>query len=114
MDKQNNIGFDVKVPEQNCHDRKCPFHGDLKIRGRVFVGKVVKKDHNRTATVSWERRVSLPKYERSETKLTKIRAHNPSCLNAGIGDTVKLVESKPISKTKNFVIIEIIKKGAAE
>lgn len=110
MKKGKQIGIAVKLPSKDCKDKKCPFHGSLKLRGRTFTGKVVSKDTHRTAKVQWPRQTLIKKYERFEKKESKVKVHNPSCIDATIGDTVKIVESKPISKTKNFVIIEVIKK----
>jgi len=106
MANAKNIGIDVKTPEKECKDKKCPFHGELKLRGRTFTGVVLAKDTHRTVTVEWEYTVLVPKYERSETRRTKIHVHNPSCIDAQIGDIVRISETRPLSKTKNFVIIE--------
>lgn len=92
--------------ETKCKDRNCPFHGSLKTRGRIFTGTVVSDRMHRTVVVQWERRHYLPKYERYEKRRTKLKAHNPSCINAKEGDTVKIAECRPLSKTKNFVVIE--------
>lgn len=108
MEKARNIGITEKQPKEKCEDKKCPFHGDTKIRGRIFKGTVIKKDTHRTATVEWTYKISVPKYERTTTKRTKIHAHNPPCINADEGDIVKIAETRPISKTKNFVIIEVL------
>ena len=104
--KARNIGIKVKQPSKSCEDNKCPFHGAVKVRGRTFTGVVVAKDTHKTATVEWSYRVSVPKYERTETRRTKIHVHNPPCINAEIWDIVKIAETRPLSKTKNFVIIE--------
>jgi len=94
---------------QNCGDKKCPFHGDLKIRGRTFVGNIIKKDVHGTATVEWKRLFFITKYERYEKRRTKIRVHNPKCISTKIGDKVRINECRPISKTKHFVIMGVIK-----
>lgn len=107
--KPKNIGLEITKPKASCKDRRCPFHGSLKVRGRIFTGKVVKSSMQKTVTVEWPRLFYLPKYERFEKRRTKIKAHNPECINAKIGDEVKIIESRPISKTKNFVVIEVIK-----
>ncbi len=107
MAKSKNIGLEVVPPSKECeNDINCPFHGTNVVRGRVFVGTVTKTDTHRSASVSWERQFYLPKYERYEKRTSKIRVHNPACINAQIGDKVKIAECKKISKTKNFVIIE--------
>ncbi len=58
-----------------------------------------------TATIEWERRRYIPKYERYLKLKTKVKVHNPACINAKKGDIVKITECKPLSKTKNFVIV---------
>ncbi len=82
-------------------------------RGRILIGKVVKKDVSKTATVSVEHTHFIKKYERYEKRLSRIRVHNPEEMNAQIGDMVRIQETRPISKTKNFMIIQIIKNESA-
>ncbi len=114
--KIKNIGINVKPPKNECEDKKCPFHGNLKPRGRIFTGVVLAKDAHRTATIEWSYSIPIPKYERSETRRTKVHAHNPSCINAEVGNIVRIAETRALSKTKNFVIIENLgkKKGFIE
>jgi len=109
MVKAKNIGLEVVPPKQECEDVHCPFHGTNVVRGRVFVGEVTKTDTHRSASVAWPRQNYLPKYERYEKRTSKIRVHNPPCINAQAGEKVKIAECKAISKTKNFVIIEKVK-----
>jgi|SRR3989344_8223827 len=99
--------FGVKAPGKDCTDQKCPFHGSVNIKGEFLKGKVVKKDINRSATVEWFRTHPLPKYERFEIRRSRIRTHNPACLNAAIGQEVLVAKTRPLSKTKNHVIIQI-------
>ncbi len=103
---KNKIGIDVKVPSKECEDKKCPFHGNLNIKKSFFKGVVVSKDTHKTVAVEWSYRVFVPKYERYETRRTKILVHNPSCINANVGDLVRIALTRPISKTKTHVIIE--------
>jgi small subunit ribosomal protein S17 len=100
MNKEN------KSKQENCNDKHCPFHGAVSLRGRSFQGKIIKTDLHKTVTIEFPRQFYLKKYERYEKKRSRIKAHNPPCINAQIGDTVKIMETKPISKTKNFIIIE--------
>ncbi|MBD3249683.1 30S ribosomal protein S17 [Candidatus Woesearchaeota archaeon] len=104
--KQKNIGIKVPFPKNSCKDPLCPFHGRLKLRGRTFVGTVIRGAMQKTATIGWEYPFFLPKFERSETRKTKIHAHNPECIDADIGDKVKVAECRQLSKTKSFVIIQ--------
>lgn len=100
--------FNFKTPEKSCNDKNCPFHGNLRIRGRIFVGEVVSDKMSKTVSVQWGRKFYLPKFERYEKRRSKVKAHNPECINAKKGDIVKIAECKPISKTKHFVVVEII------
>jgi len=110
MKKQKTIGIEVTLPKEKCEDKNCPFHGSLKVRGRTFRGKVISRDTNRTIKILWERQLYSPKYERYERRLSKLSAHNPKCIDVQVGDEVKVIETKPISKTKHFVVIERIEK----
>lgn len=104
--KAKNIGMDINPPKKECEDRKCPFHGEIKVRGRSFVGTVIAAKMQKTATIEFKRKVMIPKYERYTKKRTRIKAHNPDCIKAEEGDIVKIIETRPLSKTVNFVIIE--------
>ncbi len=91
---------------EKCNDINCPEHGILKTKGAVFLGSVISDKMRKTVTVQWSRKIYIPKYERYQVKLSKVKAHNPQCLNAKVGDYVKIKETRPLSKTKNFVVIE--------
>ncbi len=81
---------------------------NISLRGRTFIGTVVSAKAQKTATIQWERRINVPKYERYEKRRSKIQAHNPPSIAAKEGDLVKVMETRPLSKTKNFIIIEKI------
>lgn len=107
--KIKNIGLQAVKPKESCNDIHCNFHGSVSVRGREFVGLVIKASAQKTAVVKWERLFYLPKYQRYEKRKSKLQVHNPPCVNANVGDQVRIVECRPISKTKNFVIVERIK-----
>lgn len=90
----------------DCHDIKCPFHGGLNVKKEIFVGKVIKRDLNHSATIEWFWPLLVPKYERFETRRVRLRVHNPACINAQLGDKVKVARTRPLSKTKHHVIIQ--------
>ncbi len=100
------IGIDAKKPGKECDNIACPWHGHLKVRGRIFKGVVSSTKPASTATVEWNYYNYVSKYERYERKKTKIQAHNPPCIGAGVNDMVRIAECRPLSKTKKFVIIE--------
>lgn len=105
-----NIGINVVKPSKTCKDKNCPFHGNLRVRGRMFDATVIKKDATRSSTVIFPYFYYLSKYERYERRITKLRVHNPECIDAQINSRVKIAETRSISKTKHFVIVEVIKK----
>ncbi len=100
------IGVDVTQPKGECKDKNCPFHGDLKVRGQIIEGRVVSDKMRRTVVVEKDYLHRLRKFERYERRRSKLSAHNPECIAAKVGDNVKIMECRPISKTKSFVIIE--------
>ena len=99
------------MAEVKCNDKKCPFHGNVKIRGVTLVGKVVSAKMQKSVIVEREYLHYIPKYERYERRRSRIPAHNPPCINAKEGDIVKIAECRPLSKTKHFVVIEILKRA---
>ena len=75
---------------------------------KELVGKVVSDKNNKTITVLVETYKTHPKYGKRVKYSKKYTAHDESN-KAKTGDTVRIVETKPISKTKNFYLAEIIK-----
>ncbi len=83
---------------------------NISIRGKTFTGKVVSAKMNKTVVVQWERRVLIPKFQRYAKRRSKVSAHNPESIDAKEGDIVKIQETRPLSKTKNFIVIEVVNK----
>jgi small subunit ribosomal protein S17 len=102
-----NIGIKVTPPTKVCeNDIHCPFHGNQPLRGRMFTGTVIRSKLPKCVLVEWTWKRKVQKYERYEKRRAKILAHCPTCINVEVGDTVKIMETRKISKTKNFVVIE--------
>lgn len=109
-ENEKKFGLDVPMPKEKCeNDVKCPFHGNLKLHGRTFTGTVIKKDTHKTVNVEWARSHYIPKYERYEKRRSRVKAHNPKCIDAQVGDKVKIMECRKLSKTKSFVVLQKIK-----
>ncbi len=100
------IGVDVRAPERECSDVHCPFHGHLKVRGQIIEGTVVSDRMNNSVVVQKDYLRYIKKYERYEKRRSRILAHNPPCISARVGERVKIMECRPISKAKSFVVIE--------
>ena len=71
---------------------------------RVLEGKVVSDKADKTITVLVERRIMHPIYKKFVTKSKKIQAHDKDN-KCKIGDTVEIIEAKPLSKTKKFEVV---------
>lgn len=102
------LGLDVKEPKNECEDDKCPFHGQISVRGETFEGEVTSKN-GKTVTVKWQYYHYVPKYERYMRRNTKVMAHCPPCIDLKEGERVKIGETRPISKGKGFVVLEKVK-----
>jgi small subunit ribosomal protein S17 len=100
------IGIDVREPEKDCDDPNCPFHGTLPVRGQIIEGEVISDKAPKTVVVLRSYLKRIAKYERYEKRRSKIHAYNPPCINAKVGDVVRIAECRPLSKTKSFVVIE--------
>jgi len=77
---------------------------------QVLVGRVVSTSMEKTVVVEVSRRVLHPVYKKYITKKKKYSAHleNKKC---ALGDTVKIITSRPISKTKRWSVTEVMGKG---
>ncbi len=95
----------MKAPGKECQDKKCPFHGQLRVKEELLRGIITKMDINHTATMVWYRTHYVPKYERYEKRKSCLRVHNPPCLEIRIGDNVLVAKTRPLSKMKHHVII---------
>ncbi len=82
---------------------------NLSTRGKILTGIVIATNSAKTAKIEFQRIIPLRKYERFEKRRTRLIVHNPETINAKVGDKVKIAECRPLSKTKNFIIIEKIK-----
>lgn len=74
------------------------------------VGRVVSNKMDKSVTIAIERKVKHPKYGKFMTKTTKLMAHDEKN-ECGIGDTIKVMETRPLSKNKRWRLIEIIDKA---
>ena len=107
MSKPRDIGVDVQPPTHEWDgDLNDPFYGTLPVRGQLLQGVVVRARAQRTAVVKIERLKYDSKYERYQRRSSRIQVHNPASVGAQEGDAVTIMECRPLSKTKSFVIIE--------
>ncbi|MEC4685822.1 MAG: 30S ribosomal protein S17 [Nitrospirota bacterium] len=76
---------------------------------KVFVGKVVSDKMDKTVTVAVARQYKHPLYKKIIKRVSKFKAHDEDNLCKS-GDTVRILESRPLSKTKRWVIVDVLKK----
>lgn len=79
---------------------------------RVLTGKVVSNGRDKTIAVLIERKVRHPIYKKYIKRSTKVHAHDEKN-ECGLGDTVKVVEAKPFSKSKCWALLEVVEKSVA-
>jgi len=101
------IGLNVDAPEGDCVDDDCPFHGSLSVRGQVIEGEVASTAMEKTVVVEREYDVFVPKYDRYMKRRSRVPAHAPECFDIAEGDTVRIAETRPLSKTKSHVVVEL-------
>jgi len=79
-------------------------------RRKVRVGKVVSNRMAKSIVVAIERRVPHPLYKKYFRRTTRLMAHDEK-REAGIGDLVKIMETRPLSKMKRWRLVAIVEKA---
>ncbi|HMS65496.1 MAG TPA: 30S ribosomal protein S17 [Ignavibacteria bacterium] len=96
------ISKDTKVAEV----KKTSSHSGIR---KTRIGKVLSNKMDKTIIVSEEKRIMHPIYKKYFKKTTKFAAHDDKN-TCDIGDKVKIMETRPLSKTKRWRLVEIIEK----
>ncbi len=79
-------------------------------RRKVRQGKVVSNKMQKSIVVAIERRVAHPIYKKYFTRTTNLMAHDEK-QEAGIGDVVRIMETRPLSKRKRWRLLQIVEKA---
>jgi small subunit ribosomal protein S17 len=74
------------------------------------IGTVTSSKMNKSIVVAVERKVKHPKYGKFVNKTTKFVAHDEKN-ECTVGDTVKIMETRPVSKTKRWRLVEVVEKA---
>ena len=77
---------------------------------KVRVGIVVSDKMQKTVVVRLERRFAHPRYGKMVTRSTKVKAHDEQN-DAKTGDTVRIMETRPMSKDKRWRVVEIVERA---
>ena len=84
-----------------------------KEKRREWFGNVISNKMNKTVVVSVERFVQHPFYNKVLRRITKLKAHDEEN-QCKVGDRVKLIETRPISKQKHWRVAQIMERGQPE
>ena len=98
-------GLAISPPRRTCEDIRCPFHGSVKVRGKILTGRVFSVS-KQTIVIQREYLSKMKKYNRYERRRSKLHAHLPPCIDLADGDTATIAECRPISKTISFVVVQ--------
>ncbi len=82
----------------------------METRRKTVVGSVVSKNMDKTAIVEVPKLRRHPVYAKMMRRVERYKAHDAEN-ECGIGDTVRLIQTRPISKEKHWKVVEIISKG---
>merc|ERR1712165_381257 len=95
--------------------KKCPFTGDVSIRGRLLTGTVSTLKMQRTCTIRRDYLHFVKKYNRFEKRHKNLSAHlSPAFRDIRVGDLVTVGECRPLAKTVRFNVIKINKASSSK
>lgn len=111
-----NVGLGFKTPKEAIEgtyvDKKCPFTGNVSIRGRILKGVVTSTKMNRTVVIRRDYLRFVKKYRRFEKRHTTLSAHVSPAFRVKEGDVVVVGQCRPISKTVRFNVLKVEKSSS--
>jgi len=113
LDIFKKVGLGFQTPADAIHsgyvDKKCPFTGNVSIRGRILRGMVISTKMNRTIIMRRDYLHYIRKYSRYEKKRhTNIPVHcSPAFKRIKEGDIVTIGQCRPLSKTVRFNVLKV-------
>uniref|UniRef100_UPI00358E7F16 small ribosomal subunit protein uS17 n=1 Tax=Myxine glutinosa TaxID=7769 RepID=UPI00358E7F16 len=114
-----NVGLGFKTPREAIEgmyiDKKCPFTGNVSIRGRILTGVVTKMKMQRTVVIRRDYLHYIRKYNRFEKRHKNLSVHLSPCFrDVQTGDTVTVGECRPLSKTVRFNVLKVTKASGSK
>jgi small subunit ribosomal protein S11e len=110
-----NVGMGILVPHDAIKgiyiDKKCPFTGNISIRGRILRGTVVSTKMKKSVIVRRDYLHYVTKYKRFEKRHKNIPCHCSPCFRVNEGDLVTIGQCRPLSKTIRFNLLRIDKQN---
>ena len=104
------VGLGFKTPKEaiegNYVDKKCPFTGNVSIRGRILKGMIISNKMKRTVVVRRDYLGWVGKYRRFEKRHSNVSVHcSPCFIGVGEGDVVTIGQCRPLAKTVRFNVL---------
>nr|ABR27861.1 40S ribosomal protein S11 [Triatoma infestans] len=117
--RYKSVGLGFKTPREAIEgtyiDKKCPFTGNVSIRGRILTGVVQKMKMQRTIVIRRDYLHYVRKYNRFEKRHKNMSVHLSPCFrDVEIGDVVTVGECRPLSKTVRFNVLKVTKGTGAK
>ncbi|KAL5280620.1 RPS11 family protein [Megaselia abdita] len=112
--RYRDVGLGFKTPREAIDgtyvDKKCPFTGNVRIRGRILNGVVQKTKMQRTIVIRRDYLHYVRKYSRFEKRHRNLSVHlSPAFRDVEAGDIVTVGECRPLSKTVRFNVLKVSK-----
>ena len=108
-----NVGLSFSTPKEAKEgtyvDRKCPFTGNVSIRGRILKGMVISKKMSRTIIIRRNYLHYIKKFNRYEKRHKNVAVHCSPCFEPKEGDIVTCGQCRPLSKTVRFNVLKLEK-----
>ncbi|MDP2717244.1 MAG: 30S ribosomal protein S17 [Candidatus Micrarchaeota archaeon] len=89
-------------------EEKTAVQNPLRVRGLIIEGLVVSTRPKKTAIIQIAYTKKVPKYERLEKRKSRIAVHVPEGMDVKVGQRVRAGQTRKISKTKSFLLMEIL------
>merc|ERR550514_2729835 len=113
-----NCGMGFITPQSTVEgifaDKKCPFTGNVSIRGRILTGIARSNKMHRSIVIRRNYFHYIKKYHRYEKRHSNISAHLSPCLRCKEGDTVVIGQCRPLSKTVRFNVLRVVSAGSVD
>merc|ERR1711943_102926 len=113
------VGLGFKTPREAIEgtyiDKKCPFTGNVSIRGRILTGLIHSMKMKRTLVIRRDYLHFIKKYQRYEKRHKTLSAHVSPCFrDIALGDLVTVGQCRPLSKTVRFNVLKVTKSAKAK
>ncbi len=78
---------------------------------KIYIGEVISNTMNKTIVVAVKRLVQHPKYKKTVKRVTKFKVHDEDN-RCRVGDMVKILEVRPLSKEKRWMVLDVLTEAA--